>query len=278
MGGRIVGFPALSSCNTPPEARTIRMNAVRIPALAPLFSAALLASCSLPGGESTYSSPFGALGVHELLVVLPPAPAAWAFLPDLRMSLSWRNPGGRPGYALAAPGSRLKLEVERGFPQAVIARPTSSGRPLDPAGALYPEGLAGQGTEEGRDRLCLDWRGGYAASIALALEAGGIDTWGYDLYRLVDGALARTSDPWVLPALEAARRLADLDFRIDAYKEPRRLPVGLPEPGPWAPESPFAAEASSSASLPEGLWRYLGASSELFVSVDSEGRAAVVER
>ncbi len=239
------------------------------PSLGAAVLAAVLASCS---------SPPAAVAVHELILVLPPAPAAWAFLPELLMRVEWRGPDGSPRALEAAPGGRIEIEVERGAPQALVARPSSAGRPLRPAGALYPIALAGSESGKGADELSLDWRGGYAASIALALEGGGIDPACYDLYRLVDGAIARSGDPWLVGPVEAARRLADLDFRIDLYNEPPHTSVVLPGPGPWAPESPFAEEAASTASLPVGLFRYLGASSELFVSVDSEGRAASVER
>jgi hypothetical protein len=242
------------------------MNALKFWSLALL--AAFSASCSQPSGP---------LSVQGLTVVLPPAPKAWAFLPELRISLSWREPDGRARSLLASPGSRLKIEVERGYAQALIARPSSSGRQLCPAGALYPEALAGK-SGKGSDELFLDWRGGYAGSIALALEGGGIDPGCFDLYRLVDGAIARSGDPWVVSPLEAARRLASLDFRIDLYNQASRRSVVLPGPGPWASESPFAAEASSTASLSEGLWRFLGETGELLVSVDSGGRATTIER
>jgi hypothetical protein len=236
---------------------------------APALLSALMAACS-PSATS--------IGAHELVILLPQAPAAWASLPELRISLSWKGPEGRSRSLLAPFGSRQRIEVERGAPQALIARPYSSGRPLRPAGALYPLALAAAESEKGVDELSLDWRGGYAASIALALEGGGIDPACYDLYRLVDGAIARSGDPWLVSPVEAARRLAALDFRIDLYGEAPRASVVLPGPGPWAPESPFAEEAASTASLPEGLWRYLGASSELLVSVDPDGRAAVLVR
>jgi hypothetical protein len=239
---------------------------------------ALLLSCSPIQGSG---GAFGALGRHELTLVLPPAPAAWACLPDLRMAVTWKDPGGGLRSALAMPGSRLRVELDRGRPQAILALPSSSGRTLLPAGALYPEGQAG-------GELVLDWKGGYAASIAAALCGGGVDPWGYDLSRLARDALARCADPWLLPALEAARRLAALDFRIDAYADPPRSAVVLPG-GPWAPDSPFepAPEASSSgdvtagdvvAMLPEGLMRFLGPGGELLVSVDGEGRARFVRR
>jgi hypothetical protein len=249
------------------------MNAKRprlSPAALPLL---ILASCA-PWGAG-----FGATGAQELRVALPPAPAAWAFLPDLRMELSWRGPDGGRRSARAAPGSSVLVEVARGFPQAVFARPSSSGRALLPAGALYPEALAAEGPGEGFEELRLDWRGGYAASLAAALEGGGVDPSGFDVYALVDGAVARAGDPWLHPALEVARRLAEGDFRIDLFGEPERFPVDLPGPGPWAPESPFApAPEGSTARLPEGLWRFLGEEAELLVSVDSAGRAAFVRR
>jgi hypothetical protein len=180
----------------------------------------------------------------------------------------------------------LRVDVERGRPQAILALPSSAGRTLQPAGALYPEALTkgASPADGGADELVLDWPGGYAASVALALAGGGIDPWGYDLSRLAREALDRCADPWLIPALEAARRLLALEFRIDAYKEPKRMRVNLPEPGPWVPESPFEGAAESSiaggwvAAVPEGLWRFLSPDEELLLSVDAEGRAAFVRR
>jgi hypothetical protein len=227
-------------------------------------------SCSLLSG-----SPYGAMGSHEILLILPPLPPAWASLPDFRMALTWKGPGGRLRSALALPGSALRIEVERGLPQSILARPSSAGRELMPAGALYPEAMATDAGEE----LVLDWKGGYAASVALALLAGGVDPWGYDLSRLAGEALARCGDPWLIPAHETAQRLADLDFRIDAFKEPLRRPVSLPGGGSWAPDSPFAAAPTASvAALSEGLWRFLSPGEELLASVDAEGRATFVRR
>ena len=242
------------------------MGTLRSLSFAVSFSAvAALATCAL--------SPYGAAGGHELVLVLPSVPAAWACLGDLRMALTWKGRGGRLRSALVLPGTTLRIEVDRGLPQAILALPDSSGRALMPAGALYPEAV-GEG-----DTLVLDWEGGYAASVALALSGGGVDPWGYDISRLADGAVARSGDPWLVPAHEAAQSLVDLDFRIDMFVTPRRAAVCLPGPGPWAPESPFAtAPQALVVSLPEGLWRFLGAGGELLVSVDADGGAAFVRR
>ena len=218
---------------------------------------------------------------QALRVILPVAPASWASLPGLRMSLAWRDPEGGLRSSDAEPGSSLRIEVERGFPQALVARPSSSGMLLLPAGALYPEALAAQGSGGGADELRLDWRGGYAASIASELEGGGIDPSGFDLYSLVDEAIVRAEDPWLVPPLETARLLAEGDFRIDHYKRPKRFKFSLPGPEPWAPESPFASAPEGSAStvfVPEGLWRFVGRGKELFVSVDEKGRTTFAGR
>ena len=235
----------------------------------------ILSSCSLLTDSGGEKSPFGRMGCHELLLILPPSPPAWIFLGDLRMALTWKGPGGLLRSALVLPGTTLRIDVDRGIPQAILALPVSMGRGLMPAGALYPEALAGQGCDE----LVLDWKGGYSASIAFALAREGVDPWGYDLSRLADGALTRSGDPWLIPVLEAARRLVDLDFRIDAFTMPSRHAVNRPGPGPWAPESPFASEPHSLvALLPEGLWRFLGRDEEMLVSVDTDGGMAFVRR
>jgi hypothetical protein len=246
-------------------------------AMCAAFSMAVLLSLALGSCSSRGWALVPAMRDHEIRVLLPEAPRSWSALPELRMTLSWRDPEGRLREARAAAGSSVSIEVERGFPQALVALPSSSGEPLLPAGALYPEALAAGGGEG--DELHLDWRGGYAASIAAALEGGGVDPAGFDLYGLVDKALARAEDPWLVSPLETARRLAEGSFRIDRYRRPKRFDLGLPGPGPWAPESPFAPmPEGSTARLPEGLWRFLGEDAELLVSVDSVGRAAIVRR
>lgn len=237
----------------------------------------LLASCSPALGSGPA---FGVLCRHELILVLPPAPAAWAILPDLRMSVAWKAPGGSLRSASAAPGSSLRVEVDRGMPQAILALPSTRGSALMPAGALYPDGLeAPRVTGEGADELVLDWTGGYAASVAAALEGAGLDPWSFDLSRLAREASARCADPWRVPPLEVARRLSALEFRISAYEDPTRSAVSLPGPGPWAPESPFeAAPEGAVAMLSEGLWRFLSPCGEMLAALDAEGRSSFVRR
>jgi hypothetical protein len=225
---------------------------------------------------------------HVLRVSLPEAPAAWAFLPDLRMALSWRGPGGGILSTPATPGAVVEIEVERGRPQEILALPSSAGRALRPAGALYPEALAAAPPASGAqaDELALDWLGGYLASVALSLEGAGIDPRTYDLDRLSREAASRSSDPWVLPAGETAARLLEGGLRASAFDDPERLRVALPGEGPWAPESPFAAapareagpEARIEADLPVGLWRFVGIEEELIVSVEVNGSSTWVIR
>ena len=229
--------------------------------------------------------PFGVFGRHEIVLALPAAPAAWSCLSDLRMEVHWKSPDGKLRSASAPPGARLHVEVGRGIPQGILAYPFSGARPLKPAGALYPEALTigSGGMDDGADLLVLDWQGGYAASIAAELLRGGLDPWAYDLSRLAAEASGRCSDPWLIPCLEAARRLTSLEFRIDAYQKPSRAAMDLPGPGPWAPESPYesAPEASGGASvamLSEGLWRFVAPAEELFVSVGGDGTHRFVRR
>lgn len=155
-----------------------------------------------------------------------------------------------------------------------------------PAGAIYPEALAaaaGAARIEGADALALDWVGGYAASVAAELRRGGFDPWAYDLSRLAAEALGRCSDPWLIPCLEAARRLSSLDFRIDAFASPTRAAIVLPGPGPWAPESPFESAPASAegrwvAMLSDGLWRFISPERELLASIGPDGSCRYVRR
>jgi hypothetical protein len=255
------------------------MKPVCAASVAGVLLALALSSCS-PGGWGLPRS----LRSHELRILLPAAPPSWDALDGLVMSISWRDPEGRLRAAEAGPGASLRIEVERGFPQAILALPRASGEALLPAGALYPEALAAPSGAD--DELSLDWKGGYAARIAQAMEGWGADYSAYELYTLVDEAAERAQDPWLVPPAEAARRLAEGCFRIDRYGKPKRFAVELLGPGPWTPESPFAAAPQGSpdapegatVSLPEGLWRFVGEGKELFVSVDSAGAATEAER
>lgn len=245
----------------PTHARTLCMRAQHGPILG-LVVLCLSSLISCDQG-SAFSS-------HPLLLVLPEAPAAWASLPGLSFEVEWRDEGGRRTRASASMGSRLAIRVGRGLPQAILASPRSRGRLLRPAGALYPEALAGGAREGGLDLLALDWLGGYEASLWLLLEGGGVDPASFDLSRLADEALLRCSDPWLVDPSEAARRLVSGSFRLSLYKNGQRFSVPLPG-STWAPESPFAQAALSSASLSAGLWRFLGTEAELVLRVDEEG-------
>jgi hypothetical protein len=254
------------------------------------FAAGAVPALVLLGASSLVScDPSGAFSrAHALRIALPEAPASWAFLPELRAALSWRAPGGAPRSMTVLLGQTVEIEVERGFPQEILALPSSAGRGLRPAGALYPEALASAPRRGGpaRDELALDWIGGYVASAALALEGAGLDPRAYDLERLGREAAARSADPWTLPAAEAARRLAAGELRAGAFDEPDRVAAALPGEGPWAPESPFApaprrrteTQAPYEAELPVGLWRFVGPEDELVVSVDGDGASAWVVR
>ncbi len=239
--------------------------------------AAALASCGALAGLSDSC---------RLRVVLPEFPSAWAFLPDQRFALSWRGLRGERRSLSASPGSVVEIEVERGYPQAVLAIPSSAGRGLKPAGALYPEALAHGGAASGRsEELVLDWIGGYVAQVAAELERSGVDPRDYALGRLGNELLSRGADPWILGAAEAARRLYERSFRATAFDDPKRYPCALPVEGAWAPESPFPPAprgsgegAFAEAELPEGLWRFLGIDSELIVSVDEEGGCTSLRR
>ncbi|MGO8693147.1 MAG: hypothetical protein ACLQMF_05680 [Rectinemataceae bacterium] len=239
----------------------------------------LLAASFLAVGCDSLS-PFGGAGAHRLLLVLPPLPDSWCALPGIRYRLSWRGVGGRWENAIADPGSEREIEVRRGRFQAVLAEPFAGKRHLRSSGALYPLDLSGPafGLPAGRDRLELSWMGGYVASVARAIERADLDPEAFNLARLGEEARARVSDPWVLSALDAARLLAADSFRSDCFKEPTRFPLSLPGPGPWVPESPFAAapvaaEGGWSALLPPGTSLLLGGNLDLLVSVDEAGTA-----
>jgi len=265
-----------------------------IPAVAALTAAvvtAALAACAAPW------APFGAARAQRIALVLPALPDSWSCLAnDLFFELSWVDADGRRRGATGSPGASIDVELGRGEAQAIVAWPKSEGRCLEPAGALYPSALTASAGGDalsliaflgGEEKLELDWPGGYAAQVALLLEAAGLDPRRFDLARLRNEAAARSADPWAsLAPAEAARRLATGSFRADALGEPKRWSVVLPGPDPWAPESPLAVPpamavaedgtAAWSTSAPEGISRFIGEDCELFVSVDEEGGSSYV--
>jgi hypothetical protein len=248
--------------------------------LAPLF----LAACS----------PFGRAGVHRVLLALPRVPPAWSCLTDLRFEVEWLGASGLRETASAAPDSCVAVELPRGIAQAIRARAFTRGLALASAGALYPECMdADSGCFPlpwaSGGPLVLDWRGGYAAEVAAALESAGVDPLRFDLARLRRELDARVVDPWsALAPLELARRLASGAFRIDALREPERRAVELPGPGPWAPESPLASPpepllvkedgtaGSWSAYLPAGIHRFIGPSELLTARIGMDGETICV--
>ena len=246
-----------------------------VPAFIPLLACLAAASaCCLPSG----GQPFGPLAAERLLLELPAAPEAWTGLPELSFRLSWRDGEGRFRSAWLDAGSRLEVRVRRGLPQALLAEPYSLGRPLRPAGALYPVGLGKEG------RLPLDWRGGWAASVFRTLEEGGEDPAAYDFGRLSRELEARGGDPWAtLAPLAAAGLLASGRFRADRLDPPPRFPVSLPGPGPWWPESPLAAGPAPDSEgggwavgLEPGFHRYYGPGRLLSAQVEATGEAMVL--
>jgi len=259
-----------------------------------LFALLLLASCL----------PLGGMGLHRVVLALPPIPAAWSCLPDVRFELEWIGISGLREHLEATPLSQVAVELPRGRTQAIRAAALAGGLVLAHAGALYPAGIDAEGERfslpwaEG-GRLELDWLGGYAAEIAASLESVGIDPFRFDLARLARELEARGIDPWAaLSPCELARRLAAGTFRLDALREPARREIVLPGPGPWAPESPLAAAPEPLASaaggaaaggaapgapaeawsvpLGQGIHRFVGAAEILVVLVEAEGEAAFV--
>jgi len=256
----------------------------RVLALAPL----LLGSCL----------PLGSVRIHRVVLALPPIPAAWSCLGDIRFELEWIGGSGLRERLEAAPGSQVAVELPRGQDQALRAAAVAGGLVLAHAGALYPASLTA-GAERfslpstAGGRLELDWRGGYAAEVAASLESAGIDPFRFDLARIVREIEARELDPWAaLAPRELARRLAAGTFRLDALREPARYPLVLPGPGPWAPASPLAAAPEAlgtapgavqgaaadawSVSLGPGIHRFVGFAEILVALVAAEGQVACV--
>lgn len=238
----------------------------------PLLSV-VLAACGQPFGR-------GSLEVHDVTLVLPGLPPSWAGAEGLRFRVEWRDGGGVRHVALAAPGSSLDVELERGVAQEVLAVPACWGRELRPAGARYPADLdPGQDGGLGPARLALGWKDGWLASLSRRLASGGNDPEAFNLARLKAVLCGADLDPWLLEPGEAARRLVSGTFRSSLIAEPRRFAVALPGPGPWLAESALAPppclgnDGNWSVDLPEGVSLLLGPDASLAISVDPTGNA-----
>ncbi len=231
------------------------------------------AGCSFPEGPAS---------VESLLVSTPQPPESWAVLPRLSYRLTWCRPDGSAASVVLEPGASTVITVARGRVQWLFAEPFFAGRSLRPAGALYPFGRAPDAA--GGPTLVLGWREGWLAAVARALEEGGADPRAYDLARLMRELAAEGGDPWAaLPPRRAAGALVAGTFRTTLLRAAPAVPLCLPGPGPWVPESALAsapllrADGAYAASLSPGEHRFFGTDSRLLVRVEEGGGAYVLE-
>ena len=231
-----------------------------------LFGAFLLSSCAPLLLEE--------VGVE---VAVPEIPPAWDDLGTLEFRLS-RSGGGAPLFREVQPGSRCRIELSRGERCAVFIEVSYRGRPLRPAGALWPDDLLLDG--EARPLLRPDWRGGWTCAVfSRLLENGAGAT--VDFPRLARESRERSPDPWLVDPLTVADSLASRNFRSDMLSPGRTYYVALPPGGAWHAESPFVAIGDSfgeSSSLPAGTHRFLSRGLELFVAIAEGGETVFLLR
>ena len=246
------------------------MESPKFPALA-LVCAFLSLSCSF--------DPAGNLAVD---LVIPGPPTTWAGLGELDYVLSWRDGEGRLRKMPVAPASVATIELPRGERRAIFVEVAHRGRPLRPAGALWPDELAAGASVASKPRLEASWFGGWTASVLAELEELGGQR-GRDFARLEAEARSRLPDPWLIEPRKIALSLLGRSFRSDSLAAGAALPVSLPSGGPWYAESPLAASPeflgdSYEARLAPGYHRFHSKGLELLVAVPEEGDTILLLR
>ncbi|HUX41277.1 MAG TPA: hypothetical protein VMV83_08955 [Rectinemataceae bacterium] len=236
-----------------------------------LLAAALSASCSLAG-----------LDLSSVDVVIPSIPPAWAGLAGIELVLVWRDSAGDKRREFASPGESRAIKLPQGLRRAIIVEAWYRGRPLRPAGALWPDDLTFSSGSRPAPFLKIRWFEGWTASVLLALDNAG-EGHGIDLARLDLEARARLSDPWLVDPARVALAIRERTFRSDFLISGAMRELALPPGGPWIAESPFASEPI----LREGEWvalmatgshRWYSRDLELFVAVPEAGDAVMLVR
>jgi len=279
--GKSIGGGRLSSTSPAGFLRTIRVGLraagriaiMEIPpfVVAGFLTALLAASCSLDAFEEM-----------DVRVEIPALPPSWDGLGDIDLLLTWHEGGGPARHAPVEAGETISIALPRGVRSAVFAEARHRGRPLRPAGAIWPDGLLSESSPAEAPRLELRWFDGWTASVFEILDEVGAAS-GTDYDRLGAEARTRLSDPWQVDIHRVAADLFDGDFRSDSLGTADPIPVTLPAGGPWFSESPLAeapvaADGCWLTALPPGSHRFVSRDFELSVAVPGEGEAAIFVR
>ncbi len=225
-------------------------------------TAVMLGACAQPPGLPSGS------GMH-VAVMIPAFPPHWT--EAVAWELSWVSAGASGGPATVRPGQVVELVLPRGSEAAVVCRAVFGDDRSLPFGAVWPQGLASDGT------LALDAAGGYAASLAAVFYQAGVRHGGFDFQHFGLEAEARLDDPWDLAPATLAVIVAERRFRVDHLKAPLRVAVSVSGlAGPLVSDSPWGKPAvpdesgATSVELPLGtVRRWLGGGYVLCVSVSS---------
>ncbi len=238
---------------------------------ASLLAAAFSASCSLAG-----------IDLASVDVGIPSIPPAWAGLEKIELALVWRDAEGERRREPVFPGELRSMELPMGQRRAILVEAWYRGRPLRPAGALWPDDLTLPAAKGDSPLLKIRWFEGWTVSILLALDGTGEER-GIDFARLDAEARARLGDPWLVEPARVARALCERTFRSDILISGAARELALPPGGPWTGDSPFtpapvAREGGWAAPMSPGSHRWYSRDLELFVAVPESGDAVMLVR
>ncbi len=238
---------------------------------AAILATALSASCSLSGFD-----------VGQVEVGIPSFPPGWAGLEGMELVLVWRDGEGRRQRLPVEPGKGVSIGLPQGRRRAILVEAWYRGRPLRPAGALWPDDLCRPADKFASPVLKARWFEGWTASVLVALDDFGAER-GVDFVRLDAEARARLPDPWLIDPKEVALAIRERNFRSDSLSTGKARTFILPQGGPWIPESPFAEaptrqDGSWLARLSPGFHRWYSRDLELFAAIPAEGDPVILVR
>jgi len=233
--------------------------------------AALSASCSL-----------FALDVSHVDIGIAAIPPYWKGLEGIELVLVWRDVAGSQRRLPVSPGESRAIELQRGQRSAVIVEASYKGRPLRPAGAIWPDDLSLTAGISGSQRLETRWFEGWTACVLRALDDLG-EEGGVDFVRLDAEARARLADPWLVDPRRVALAILERSFRVDSLSVGASRRMILPPVGPWYGESPFAEapillDGEWEVDVAPGFHRWYSGDLELFVAVPADGEPVMLLR
>ena len=230
----------------------------------------------------TFSCSMTGLELSQVELEVPPIPPSWAGLGGIELFVVWRDVEGLRHRIPARPNSIVSIELPKGIRRPIFVEAWYRGRPLKPAGALWPDDLLRSPGLASLPKLKARWFEGWMATIVSGLDDSGVDR-GIDFPRLDAEARARLPDPWLVDPQAVILAIRNGEFRSDSLKATPALPLVLPTGGPWFAESPFPDPPRPSAEgwvtmVAPGFHRWYSKDLELFAALPDEGESVMLLR